>query len=205
MNARWARPPCAHKPDVKGAEGPELGCAVGCNVNDIPHERLQVSGRVPEVRGNTSSKHPQLTSCVYLVPGCHFVGKLFFLSLRFLSVAVVSGGYPTRVVFLELAKDYVPLATRSAQAAATSREEEVVADISVKCSSSRAWTRANSASMCRAHVVKSSAGKAPTTAGAPEKDPDPTRAAAARARRVAPASALAAAAPRHQANHPLSK
>ena len=69
----------------------------------------------------------------------------------------------------------------------------MVADISANVSSRRAWTRASSASTCRAHVAKSSEREAAPTAGAPEEDPEPARAAAARARRVASASPLAAA------------
>ena len=81
----------------------------------------------------------------------------------------------------------------------------MVADIPANVSSRRAWTRVNSASTCRAHVAKPSNGKPVPTAGAPEEDPEPARRAAARARRVASASALAAAAPRHPADHQSSK
>ena len=69
----------------------------------------------------------------------------------------------------------------------------MVSDNSANISSRRAWTRANSASTCRAHVAKSSEGKATPTAGALEEYPEPARAAATWARRVAFASALAAA------------
>ena len=63
----------------------------------------------PKVRGDTPSNNAQLPSCVDLVPCGHFGGKLCFLALPFLSVAVVSGGYPTRVVLHELAKDDVEI------------------------------------------------------------------------------------------------
>ena len=96
-------------PDVKGTEGPKLGRDVGCDVDDLPHQRLQISGRVPEVRGDTPSNNPQLPSCVDLVPSGHFGGQLYFLALPFLSVAVVSGGYPTGVVLHELLNDDVEI------------------------------------------------------------------------------------------------
>ena len=84
-------------------------------------------------------------------------------------------------------------ATWSAQAVAKSRAEGAASDISARFSLRRAWTRANSASICRAHVAKSSEVKAAQTADAPEEDREPARAAAARARRAASASSLTAA------------
>ena len=92
----------AKRPDVKGTERPKLGRDVGGHVDGLPHEPLQVSERVPAVRGYTPSNHPQLPSCVDLVPSGHFIGELCFLALPFLSVAVVPGGYPTSVVLYEL-------------------------------------------------------------------------------------------------------
>ena len=163
-------------------------------MDGLPHERLQVSGRVPEVRGDTPSNNPQLPSCVHLVPCGHFGCKLCLLSLPFLSVAVVAGGgYPTRVVLHELAKDDVEisyLVSTGSRYLAGGRSGCRYLGI---LSSRRAWTGANSASTCWAHVAKSSEGKAAPHAGAPEEDHEPARAAAARARRVASASALAEA------------
>ena len=69
----------------------------------------------------------------------------------------------------------------------------MVADMSTNVSSRRPWTRAHSATTCRAHLAKSYEGKSAPTAGVPEEDPEPAIAAAARSRRVAHASALAAA------------
>ena len=80
-----------------------------CDVDGLPHERLQVSVRDPDVRGNTPSSNPQLPSCVHLVPCSHFGYKLSLVSLPFVSVAVVSGGHPTRVVLHKLAKDEVEI------------------------------------------------------------------------------------------------
>ena len=96
-------------PDVKGTEGSNLGRDVGFHVDGLPHKRLQVIERVPEVRGDTPSNIPQLPSRVDLVPSGHFGSKLCFLARPFLSVAVVSGGYQTRVVLYELSNDDVEI------------------------------------------------------------------------------------------------
>ena len=85
-------------PDVKGTEGPKLGRDVSYHVDGLPHERLQVSGRVPEVQGDTPSNNPQLPAVLTLFYVAISVASYGFLALSYLSVAVVSGRCPTRVV-----------------------------------------------------------------------------------------------------------